>query len=220
MKSLLSCFLLVTIAALMAGCASHKGAPDTQFDFGPSAPRAGVTIDAPITALVVTDTTGSAVLENERMYYRLDYADALQARTYANSRWSTNPLEMVTQRIKTRLAQTGAKVLQATDASTGVPILRLEVDDFVHAFSSASQSTGQVIVRASLFQGHALVDQQTFSRKTPAPSADAAGGARALAGSTDAVADDIAAWLAKVNVAAPVVAGAVATHKAGMTLQR
>ena len=34
---------------------------------------------------------------------------------------------------------------------------------------------------------------------TPAPSADAPGGARALAASTDAVASDILAWLATVD---------------------
>jgi hypothetical protein len=66
---------------------------------------------APIGAIVVTDVTGSSALDNERMFYRLSYADALQARTYANSRWTANPLQMMTQRLKTRIAQSGAKVL-------------------------------------------------------------------------------------------------------------
>jgi cholesterol transport system auxiliary component len=91
------------------------------------------------------------------------------------------------------------KVLSATDASTGVPLLRVEVDDFVHAFSSAGQSEGQLTLRASLFSDHRLLDQRTFTRTTPAPSADAAGGARALAASLDAVAADIQAWLATVD---------------------
>jgi cholesterol transport system auxiliary component len=200
MPSHLSRLLIAAVVVLLAGCASHKGNSDTVFDFGSSAPRAGAKTDAPVTAVVVTDATGSAALDNERMLYRLDYADALQARAYANSKWSVSPLGMITQRIRTRLAQTGAKVLQPTDASTGVPVLRMEVDDFIHAFSSASQSVGQVTVRASLFQNHALVDQQTFRRSVPAPSADAAGGARALAAGTDAVADDIAAWLSRLNL--------------------
>jgi cholesterol transport system auxiliary component len=59
-----------------------------------------------------------------------------------------------------------------------------------------SQSTGVVAVRASVFRGHALVDQRSFRRAIPAASADAAGGARALAAGTDAVAADIVAWLA------------------------
>src|SRR5690606_19899013 len=130
---------------------------------------------------------------NERMVYRLNYDDPLQARTYANSRWSANPLLLVTQRIKSRLAQAGVKVLSATDSATDVPSLRIEIDDFSHAFSSTTASEGQVVLRASLFDGHALSGQKTFMRVTPAPSADAAGGARALAGSTDAVAADIIA---------------------------
>jgi cholesterol transport system auxiliary component len=194
--------LLIAFAAsaLLAACASHDKAPDTLFDLGPGAPRAGGHASAPLPALVVTDATGSAALESERMFYRLDYADPMQARAYANSRWSTNPLEMVTQRLKVRLAQAGTKVLEPTDASTGVPILRVQVDDFAQAFASASQSEGRVVVRASLFRGHALVDQQAFSRSSPAPSADASGGARALAASLDAVADDIAGWLARQNL--------------------
>jgi cholesterol transport system auxiliary component len=194
-------------AALLAGCAGGKSSqPNTLFDFGsPIAPNAAAAADpaAPLPALVVTDATGPAALDSERMYYRLNYADALQARTYANSRWTSNPLQMVTQRFKSRIAQSGVKVLSVTDASAGVPILRIDVDDFVHAFPSAAQSEGQVVLRASLFQGHTLVDQKTFSRATPAAANDAAGGARALAASTDAVAGDIVAWLGTLNLNRP-----------------
>lgn len=204
-RNLIRLLAAAIAAAFLAGCASSKGSQqNTMFDLGPAAPAAtaatNATDPAPLQALVVTDATGSAALDSERMFYRLNYADALQARSYANSRWSTNPLSMVTQRLKARLAQSGSKVLSATDASTGIPILRVEVDDFIHAFSSASQSEGQVVLRASLFQGHRLVDQKTFTRTTQARSADAAGGARALADSTDAVAGDIVGWLSALNL--------------------
>jgi cholesterol transport system auxiliary component len=185
------------LALLVSGCASNKttGA-NSQFDFGPlGAPAAQVT-QAPLAAIIVMDATGSPTFENERMVYRLNYNDPLQARTYANSRWSANPLLLVTQRIKSRLAQAGVKVLSATDSSTNIPILRIEVDEFSHAFASTSASEGRLILRASLFNGHALFDQKTVMRATPAPSADAAGGAFALAASTDAAAADIIAWLA------------------------
>jgi cholesterol transport system auxiliary component len=195
----------VAASALLAGCATSKGGQSgsSTYDFGAtpaSALAAGAATAAPLPALVVTDVTGSAALDNERMFYRLNYADALQARSYANSRWSATPLQMVTQRFKTRIAQAGVKVLSTTDASNGVPLLRVEVDDFTHAFDSPAQSHGEVVLRASLFQGHTLVDQKTFSRKTGAASADAAGGARALAASTDAVAADIVAWLATLQL--------------------
>lgn len=183
-----------------AGCASQKGQPTTQFDFGPAvangaAPAPTPVPNAALGAIVVTDITGSSALDSERMFYRLSYADQMQARTYANSRWTANPLQLMTQRVKTRIGQSGAKVLSETDASLGIPLLRIDVDEFVQDFSGAAQSSGQVAVRASLFQGHTLVDQRTFVRTTPARSADAAGGARALAASTDAVAADIVGWL-------------------------
>jgi cholesterol transport system auxiliary component len=197
--------LIVLAAAglLLAGCASQKGESATQFDFGPAVPLPAQTqtASAPLGAIVVTDVTGSSALDNERMFYRLSYADALQARSYASSRWTANPLQMMTQRLKTRIAQAGAKVLSETDASNGIPILRIDVDEFVHNFSGVAQSEGQVALRASVFQGHVLVDQHSFARTTAAGSADAAGGARALAASTDAIAADIVAWLGTLKLA-------------------
>ena len=196
--------LIAVLAAgtlLLAGCASQKGEPTTQFDFGPATPMAS----APATpmalgAIVVSDATGSGALDNERMLYRLSYADALQARAYANSRWTATPLQMLTQRLRTRIAQAGAKVLTENDISTGTPIMRIDVDEFSHNFSGVAQSEGLVTLRASVFQGHVLVDQRSFTRSTPAGSANAAGGARALAASTDAIAADIVAWLGSLNL--------------------
>lgn len=186
----------VAAAAQLTGCASSKGTPNTTYDFGPARTVASTAPSGALGALVVTDVTGSASYDSERIFYRLNYADPLQARSYANSRWSTTPLQMVTQRFKTRLAQAGAKVLSTSDASTGVAILRVDMDDFIHSFTSASSSEGEVAVRVSLFRGHQLIDQKSFRRTTPAATADAGGGATALAASTDAVAADIVAWLA------------------------
>jgi cholesterol transport system auxiliary component len=107
---------------------------------------------------------------------------------------------MLTQRLKARVSQAGVKVLSATDASNGVPLLRIDLDDFTHTFDSATSSYGQVVLRASLFQGRTLIDQRTFNHKVNASSADAAGGARALAQATDALSADMIGWLATQNV--------------------
>lgn len=187
----------LALSLTLGGCASNKNTgATTQFDFGPLGQPASAVAQAPLAAIIVMDATGSPTFENERMVYRLNYNDPLQARTYANSRWSANPLLLVTQRIKSRLAQAGVKVLSATDSTSNVPILRIEIDEFTHAFASTSASEGRLMLRASLFNGHALADQRTFTRSTPASSADAAGGAHALAASTDGVAADIIGWLA------------------------
>jgi cholesterol transport system auxiliary component len=194
---------LVAGAALLAGCASGGKSPanNALYDFGPAANPITATAAAQVVpAVVVTDVTGNAAFDTERMFYRLNYADALQARPYANSRWSATPLQLLTQRFKSRLAQTGMKVLSATDAAAGIPLLRIDVDDFTHTFDSTTASYGQLVLRASLFQGHTLVDQRTFSRKVSANTADAGGGARALAQATDTVAADMAAWNATVKL--------------------
>ena len=193
----------VALSLLLAACGSSERKPNTTFDFGSPARAATDPASRPDLppAIVVMDATGPTALDTERMFYRLNYADEMQARTYAGSRWSATPLDLVTQRIKARLAQAGIKVLSATDAATGVPILRLEIDDFVHAFASASDSRGQVMLRASVFTDHRLVDQRSFEQRTPAPSQDAAGGVAALAAGTDLVARDILGWLATLDSA-------------------
>lgn len=192
---------ILCCAALLSGCAGDKPVSNNVFDFGPAVPVAATARPA-IAAVVVTDVTGTAAHDSERMYYRLNYADALEARTYANSRWSATPLQLLTQRLKVRFSQAGLKVLSGTDASNGVAILRVEVDDFNHAFDSVAESKGQVSLRASLFHGHKLIDQKSFQRHSSANAANAAGGARALAASTDAIAADMLAWLATLPPAA------------------
>lgn len=189
---------VVLCAALLAGCASNKGAPNTIYDFGAPSLAAAAPAGTPsmARAVVVMDATGPAALDNERMFYRLNYADPMQARSYAGSRWSGTPLGLVSTRIKTRLSQSGVTVLSATDAANAVPILRIEIDDFVHAFANAGQSEGQIMLRASVFTDHRLLAQRSFTRTTPALSQDAAGGVAALAASTDGIAADIGAWLA------------------------
>jgi cholesterol transport system auxiliary component len=130
------------------------------------------------------------------MNYRLLYSDARQSRPYAYNQWTSTPLQLLTQRMKARIAQSGVRVLSTTDAAASVTLLRMEVEDFAQNFDSATSSNGVVRLRASVFRNHKLVDQKTFSRSAPSPSADAAGGARALADASDAVASDVLAWLA------------------------
>jgi len=193
---------VIACSLLLAGCGSQERAQNTVYDFGaPSLrPFTPATPPAAPLSIVVMDVTGPSGLDTERMFYRLNYADSQQARTYASSRWSATPVALVTTRIKTRLSQAHMKVLSATDAANGIPILRIEIDDFVHAFQSAGQSEGRIMLRASVFTQHRLVDQRSFERGTPASSQDAAGGAAALAASTDQLSDDIGAWLATLDL--------------------
>lgn len=191
--------LLLSFAAALAGCASNKTQATTSYDFGPLTAAAGNSASpaaAVFPALVVADVTGPASLDTQRMFYRLMYSDAQQSRPYAFNNWSVTPLQLLSQRMKARLAQAGVKVLNTTDAAGGLPLLRLEADEFSQNFDSATHSSASISLRASVFRHHQLVDQRTFTHTAPAESADAPGGARGLANASDAVAADILAWLA------------------------
>lgn len=195
MKRALATLAIVSILAGCAGTRMGRGGPgNIQYDFGPL-PAAAPAVAAEFPPLVVPDVTGPASLDNQRMLYRLNYADPLQARFYAQNHWASTPLQLITQRIKARISQGGAKVLSATDASNGVYLLRIDVDEFAHTFESTTQSAGVLRLRASVFDGSRFIDQRTFMHAVPAGSADAAGGARALAAATDAVSADILAWI-------------------------
>ena len=79
-------------------------------------------------------------------------------------------------------------------------LLRLEIVEFSQVFDSASSSNAVVRVRASLIGqdrrgGNVLLGQQLFSAQTPAPTADAAGGARAMAVSVNDLATQLSNWL-------------------------
>ncbi len=187
---------LLALALVVSGCAATRGnEPNVTYDFGPLPANAASTTTHPVPILVVADAVGPQALDSQAMLYRLLYADPLQARAYANNRWSSTPLQLLTQRFKTRIAQAGIKELSVTDATSSVLLLRIEVDDFSHVFDTPVNNHGQLVLRASVFLGHKLIDQKTFSAKATSGSADAAGGTRALANAADTVANDIILWL-------------------------
>ncbi|MEO8408568.1 MAG: ABC-type transport auxiliary lipoprotein family protein, partial [Oxalobacteraceae bacterium] len=135
-------------------------------------------------------------LNNPSMLYRLAYVNDLQARSYAGSRWSMPPAQLLEQRLKARLAQAGTVVLSGREGANTLPVLRIDVDELMQNFSSPQQSQAQLALRATLFNGRTLLASKSFRQLAPAASADAAGGARAMADASDALIDELIAWLA------------------------
>jgi cholesterol transport system auxiliary component len=189
----LSSFLAI---ALVAGCASKVDAP-TQYDLGLLPPAAATAAPA-LPAVSVADVNAPAWLDNNMMYFRLAYANQLQPRPYAASRWTMPPAQLFQQRLKSRLAQAGGTVLAMSDAALNIPLLRIDMDDFTQTFDTPSHSLATLQVRASLFNGRTLLAQKSFSRQAATPSADAAGAASAFVAANDGVIDDLMSWLATV----------------------
>lgn len=187
--------LLAVLGVLMSGCAT-RSAPVNLYDFGPlNAVSTSSAVTAPA-ALSVAAIQVPAALNNQSMLYRLDYVNDLQPRSYAGSRWSMPPAQLLEQRLKARLAQVGTVVLSGSEGANTLPVLRIEVDEVMQRFSSAQQSRAQLGLRATLFNGRTLLAQKSFHQHTPAASADAAGGARAMANASDALIDELIVWLA------------------------
>lgn len=82
-------------------------------------------------------------------------------------------------------------------------LLRVELEEFSQLFDSPSASVGLLRMRATALQasiqGERLVGQRSFIVQRPAPSADAAGGVRALTAATDAAVQEIEQWLQQLR---------------------
>lgn len=200
----------IVVCALLAaaGCATpDKPARATLYDFGPGATAPVVAAAATRPTLMLADVESSAALDGSAMLYRLGYDDAHQLRPYAHARWSAAPPQLVRQRLREQLATDGP-VLDLGESSAlarsggAMPrILRIELEEFSHYFETPTQSWGLVRLRATLLDntsaGERLVDQRSVIIRSPAPTPDAPGGARALAAATDAAAAEIAQWVAR-----------------------
>lgn len=186
---------LCCLAAALAGCAS--GAPGqamASYDFGlPEVETsAAPSLSGPLKVLEVHALPG---LDSTEFNYRLQYADGSQLRAYAAHRWTMTPAQLLTQRLRASLAAHGA-VLGGSDA-VQAPVLRVELVDFEQVFDAPGVSRGVVALRATLLQHGRLVAQQTFAASASAATADAPGGAKALAAASTTVIDQIAGWLAR-----------------------
>lgn len=195
-KTIQMMLALFATGVLLAGCALPRPESATLYDLGPLRPLAAAPA---LPAMSVADVAAPGWLDRPLMFYRLNYQDGQQPRAYAHSRWIMPPAQMIAQRVKARIAQAGGTVLPASDGALNLPLLRIEADDFTQVFDAPGRSVGRVALRASLFKGRVLVAQKSFVGEAPAPSADAGGGARALAAAGDAAIAEMMQWLASLK---------------------
>lgn len=199
-------FLCLGLLSVLAACSALPDKPAHQavYDFGPPpAAVAGATATRPALLLAVPEV--NVTLESTALLYRLAYDDPFQVRPYTLARWSAPPGQLLAQRLRGVLGR-DRPVLDETAAaalagrSRSVPlVLRVQLEEFSHRFDSASDSKGVLRLRCTLLEntpaGERFVAQRSFEVEAPAPSADAAGGVRAMTAAADTVARDIAAWL-------------------------
>jgi len=183
--------MLLAFGVLAAGCAGNPAAlADIRYDFGPPNPAASA---GTLPAVKVLEVSAPDNLESDKLIYRLSYADAQQTASYANSHWTMAPSQLLTQRLRGALSSRGT-VLTGADG-VRAPVLKVDLSEFEQIFDSQSESHAAVTARATLTQNGKVISQRTFIARAPSSSADAAGGAQALAAASDDLVAQISAWL-------------------------
>lgn len=179
------------LALTLAGCSLGKMEPapvlyDLGTEEGPALAGAGTHKPVALAFNAVP------ALADTGMIWRVANSDS--PKTYARSRWSVPPPDLVRQRLSERLARLGPVLSGDT---VGLPRLQVTLTRFEQVFSAdGATSTGQVALQAVLLQADGrVIAQKRVRRSAVAATQDAGGGARALSQATDAAADELAAWL-------------------------
>lgn len=213
-RRMLVCGTWLAVAVALSACSALPSRPDpvVRYDLGLAdlrvpQPSAAAPAVAPV-PLVLAPVQSSGLPEGmTAMLYRLNYADGQQLRGYQQARWSVPPAQMLEQRLRVRLGLERAVLSERDEVSDrsydrrSLAVLRVELDEFSQVFDTAQSSVALVRLRASLIArdeqtgGNALQGQTLLTAQVPAPSADAAGGAQAMAQAVDDVAGQLSRWL-------------------------
>ena len=192
-------FLTVVLAAcLLTACAfGDRRPPATLYDLGPLKTESLSRL--PENMPVISTKVHSPEWMNENlMFYRLDYVNDQQVRFYTESSWNSPPSRLFKNRLDSYLVAAGNTV---TGIRTSLPTLTLRIylEDFTQHFSSPSDNASRIVLRASLFKGRDLVAQKSFRKDVASATADAPGGARALAQASDELIAEVMNWMAQTK---------------------
>ena len=178
--------LWVMLAILPVACSVLPSAHPNpaHYDFGPlpSSPK-------PMAMLLSLQASSAPWLNTPAMVYRLEYRDAAQIASYRDSRWVASPAALFAERLRQR-----TEPAMSTVATTR---LRIDIEEFCQAFQSPARSIAVVRVRATRLDPETgrVLEVKKIAVESAAETADAAGGAQALARATDLAIDQLAAWL-------------------------
>lgn len=207
-----ACLLLGCIVALgLGGCMdSTRMVPVNHYQLSPLLATLKLShpaYDPTGKVLQVTRILAPAWLAGTAMYYRLEYRNSQQLATYAHSAWTEPPalmLEPVIQR--TIASRMGWRAVIDPDATARADSsLHIRLDDLSQWFATPTRSTGVIDATATLLDDHdgSVIAQHHFHIQVAAPTADAAGGAKALGAASLQLAGDVQHWLAGLHARDP-----------------
>jgi len=187
------------LALALAGCTlgPPQRPPQALYDFGPPPAHNAA---RPAANLAIPRVAAPDWLETPTLQYRLAYQDPLRYHGYAGSRWVASPAQLLTERLRQAAQASGRGTARDADVVKTDYTLRVELEEFSQVFDSPQASRAVARARASLVRGgRTLAAQKNFAVEKPAPGADAAGGAQALAAAADQLVAELLAWAAEAG---------------------
>ena len=196
----------VLLALLVPACAHQRALP-VRYDLdSPSAhPVSGAQLHANI---ALAPIQAPSWLRTRAVLYRLDYETPALTRAYAEREWTAPPTEMLTLRLRERIAaaNTGFTLERLPEKTAGYR-LSVTLENFSQTFRSPQKSECVMTLSATVLRdGDEVVAQQIFRSEGEAPSANAAGAVEGLAHAADANFEQILAWLSASLPQQPAVA--------------
>jgi len=176
-------FLLLGFA--LWGCSPfpERPAPPALHDFGAPAGITGQ--DGAMWSTVAVEAPDW--LQDERIRYRLAYADPTQVRFYARDRWLAPPPSLLAQRLAVSGGGNGYR-------------LRIGLLDFEQVFEGPQRARAILRFRATakMPTDDRVAGQRLFQFARGTPSADAAGAVMAFAALVDEAIAGLNAWMAEL----------------------
>lgn len=184
--------------ALLMACGGNVRTIElARYDFGALAAN-GVGAGVPLATL---DVQAASWLAGPGMHFRLAYVEPLRRQSYAESRWAAPPAELLEALLKRRV------VFSQPDFNGAGCRLHLVLEELEQRFDDPQHSVQVLDARAVLtpFRGAEILAKRTFPIRTPAPTADARGGAAATRDAVQALTVDIGSWLGEIARAKPAI---------------
>lgn len=192
-------FAVLMAACILTACAlGDRRPPAVQYDLGPLKTVNSENISSSL-PVIRTQVQSPEWMNENLMFYRLEYINDQQIRFYTESNWNTSPARLFKNRLDSYLVTAGNTVIEVGTSSPTLT-LRIYLEDFSQHFMSPSNNIGRIVLRVSLFRDHDLIAQKRFQKEVASLTADAQGGAKALAQGSDEVIAEMMEWLSKISL--------------------
>lgn len=143
-------------------------------------------------------------LQGTNMYYRLGYLHDARISSYGRSDWVAPPPTLLEHIVQSAIRDGGgwrAVIGPGNNAQADVSV-HIRLDQFSQYFARPNDSSGIIDASATLVDNHdaSVIAQKHFRIEVAAPSADAAGGVKALSQASRQFATRLQSWLQAVRM--------------------